>query len=289
MISRAVSCCVLLLSTRLALADEQVRQVQEELRKRNLYFGDVDGRKTAEVRGAIRRYQERKGFPATGDLNAETLRSLAVVATGDASEEWPEGTVMKSDAARQIAEADRKVLEELNTEDAGPPEPGPEPAAAKPEAIAPHTSDPPPDVPTKAPDPLALGPESSGSIPADLAEQTRAFVRDYLSACTTNSLNAELQFYADRVNYFDHGSVDRAFIAKDVQRFYERWPQRQYDLLDFKITKARGEERDVSFRIAFRYKNSRQSVAGRTQNFFKVRQDADGLHFTSLREQRVRE
>ena len=41
-------------------ADDTTRQVQEELRKRNLYFGDVDGCRSPQLIAAVRRYQERK-------------------------------------------------------------------------------------------------------------------------------------------------------------------------------------------------------------------------------------
>ena len=43
-------------------ADETVRQVQEELRKRNLYFGNIDGQESPELAGALKRYQKRKGL-----------------------------------------------------------------------------------------------------------------------------------------------------------------------------------------------------------------------------------
>lgn len=285
---RAVLCCILVLASIPGRADEQMRRVQEELRKRNLYFGDVDGRQTAETRGAIRRFQERKGFAATGELNADTLRSMDIVPSGKLEESWPDGPVMKSDFARQLAETDRKMLEELQATETAP-----SPDASAPEAPIAETVGSPgasageADPAVKPPTPIALGPNPNP--PEEVVEQTKAFVRDYLAACATNRLDAEMQFYADRVSYFDHGNVDRAFVAKDVQRFYKRWPDRHYDLLDFKVTRTRGEERDVSFRIAFRYKNPEQSVAGRSLNFFKVRQEPEGLRFVSLREQRVRE
>ena len=57
-------------------ADDTMRSVQEELRKRNLYFGEVDGMPSPQVAAALRRYQQRKGFAATGQADATTLHSL---------------------------------------------------------------------------------------------------------------------------------------------------------------------------------------------------------------------
>jgi hypothetical protein len=97
-----------------------------------------------------------------------------------------------------------------------------------------------------------------------------------------------MAFYADRVNYFDHGLVGRDFIAKDVGRYYRRWPERDYELLDFEVGKVTESEVEVKFRIAFKVKNPEHRAAGRTLNLFKIRWAGDDLHFVSLKEQRIR-
>jgi len=80
---RAIVClCVALLATTSAVqADETTRHVQEELRKRNLYFGDIDGQSTPELIDALKRYQKRKGFEVTGALDGDTAASLHVQST----------------------------------------------------------------------------------------------------------------------------------------------------------------------------------------------------------------
>lgn len=62
-------------------ADEGVRQVQEELRKRNLYFGDIDGQSTDELIDALKRYQTRKGFEVSGTICRDTAASLRIQST----------------------------------------------------------------------------------------------------------------------------------------------------------------------------------------------------------------
>src|SRR3954468_2081551 len=59
----------------LSNAQDDLRSVQEELRRRSLYFGDVNGRDSAELQEATKRYQQRKGFAATGKPDRETLKS----------------------------------------------------------------------------------------------------------------------------------------------------------------------------------------------------------------------
>jgi peptidoglycan hydrolase-like protein with peptidoglycan-binding domain len=77
-------------------ADEPTRAVQEELRKRKLYFGDVDGRETPSFLDAVKQYQERKGFPVTGQTDPDTLRSLGIAPPTE-GRVLPDVTVLRSD------------------------------------------------------------------------------------------------------------------------------------------------------------------------------------------------
>lgn len=277
-----MSCLALVMSCARCGADEEVRRVQEELRRRLVYTGEIDGRKTDELASAIRRYQERIGFPQTGEVDGDLLRSLGLSAPIIVAAAWPDTAVLKSDAARQLAESDRLLLEKLENI--------PEPAASKPEAVQPPPAKttvqpsqeldrPEPEVP-----PVALGPNAK-----PLAQEAESFVREYLAACETNQLSAEMAFYADRVDYFDHGVVNRDFIAKDVGHYYRRWPRRDFKLLDFKLSKAAGDELEVKFRISFRVANAEHTVPGRTANTFKIHRKDGEMRFVSLREQRLRE
>lgn len=59
-------------------ADQTTSAVQEALKEQGFYYGDVNGKKTADTTAAIRRYQIRNGLQITGEIDAETLRSLGV-------------------------------------------------------------------------------------------------------------------------------------------------------------------------------------------------------------------
>lgn len=60
------------------LADDQIRNVQTELKNLGFYYGDVDGRTNTETTAAIRRYQIRNGLEVTGTLNPETLSAMGM-------------------------------------------------------------------------------------------------------------------------------------------------------------------------------------------------------------------
>src|SRR6478672_7123728 len=95
----------------IARGDDELRSAQVELRRRNVYFGDIDGRQNQETAEALKRYQRRKGFTATGRADPVTMRSLGLLARQPGEEAprelpWPEEPILKSDMRLDpIAEA----------------------------------------------------------------------------------------------------------------------------------------------------------------------------------------
>src|SRR5215217_1442862 len=91
-------------------ADEDVRSTQEELRRRNVYFGDIDGRHTPELEEALKRFQQRKGLTPSGREDDSTLRTLGLKRRSPDEPpprelSWPEEPVLKSDRKIDIPTA----------------------------------------------------------------------------------------------------------------------------------------------------------------------------------------
>jgi len=61
-----------------AHADPATEAVQRALKDQGFYYGEITGRKDADTTAAIRRYQIRNGLQITGELNAETQKSLGL-------------------------------------------------------------------------------------------------------------------------------------------------------------------------------------------------------------------
>ena len=59
-------------------ADQTTADVQRALKEQGFYYGNVTGRKSEDTTAAIRRYQIRNGLQVTGEIDAETLRSLGI-------------------------------------------------------------------------------------------------------------------------------------------------------------------------------------------------------------------
>jgi peptidoglycan hydrolase-like protein with peptidoglycan-binding domain len=279
---------ILAFSASFLRADEMIRRVQEELRKRNVYFGEIDGRQSEELGRALRRYQERKGLPVSGESCVDTLSALNLggrsalapaAADSGAAQAWPDVPVLKSDVPRLVKEEDRKFLESLDAIAEPPDEPAlppPSPAAGAEPGTRPVPGG-------------ATAPSPASASASELApEKLQAFVRDYLKVCEGNMVKEETQYYADRVDYFDHGSVDRRFIERDVAAFYKRWPKRKYDLIGFDVVQSDPDKALVRFRIGFAYHNTRHRVAGQTDNFFTVQKVDGRLAFIAMKEKRIR-
>jgi peptidoglycan hydrolase-like protein with peptidoglycan-binding domain len=229
-----------------AFADEETRQVQEELRKRHLFFRDIDGRQSAEYAMAIKRYQQRQGFAQTGYADDVTLYSLGIgeaAPPAEGARDLPDVPVLKSDAALH------------------------EPRPTR------------PPVPTKA------------QNASDVAKaEIRNFLRRYFDACQSPNPDDELAFYAERVEYFDHGVVDKPYIRNELAVYDQRWPSRKYTLGDSLRVVRTGNNTIAKIRIAFDVANPERSrkANGRTDETINLAKRGDSLEIVSIKEARVR-
>lgn len=236
---------LLLIGSGPARADEQTRQVQEELRKRHLFFRDIDGRATPDYSIALRRYQERQGFAPTGIADEMTLYSLGIgepLPPAEGAPELPDVPVLKSDTA----------LSELK------PRP-PEPIKAE---------------------------NAVGARKGDI----RDFIRRYLAACESANPQDELAFFADRVDYFDHGVVDKTYILNELAVYDQRWPKRHYSSGDSVRVVKKGNNTIAKLRISFELANPPKDrrARGRSDNTFGLIENGDSLQIASIKEARVR-
>ena len=69
-------------TTVLAQSDPVIASVQQTLKDQGFYYGEITGRKDTDTTAAIRRFQIRNGLQVTGDLNAETQKSLGIKGGG---------------------------------------------------------------------------------------------------------------------------------------------------------------------------------------------------------------
>jgi hypothetical protein len=227
-------------------ADEQTRQVQEELRKRHLFFRDIDGNPSLEYALALKRYQARQGFAVSGVADEMTLYSLGIgVPSSPAGgvAELPNVAVLKSDAA----------LPKLR------PQPAP--------------------ITTKA--------QNAGDVSK---AEIKDFLQRYFEACESTASQDELNFYADRVAYYDHGAVDKSYIQNELAVYNQRWPGRKYTMGDSLRVVRSGNQTMAKVRVAFQLANPahNRKASGRTDDTFSLAKNGDSLEIVSVKEARVR-
>lgn len=269
--------------------DDQVRSVQEELRRRHLYFGDIDGRRSGELSEAVRRYQKRKGFVASGTDDRDTLRSmgLAVRLPGEPAPkemEWPAEPVLRSDTPIAAPAAIEAVIEETGI---------------LPEVFTPKLTFKPPTekeiirasaqtvrVSTKTPLPPIASRNDPRLAPAHLV----LFAKNYVRSLSSKRLQDQLHFYGDRVQYFHSGTVDRRIIERSLVEYARRWPSRKYtigEVIDYAPIRGRGEI-VLTFRVHFQLKGQGKKVEGITENRVVINAATADPRIISVDERRVR-
>lgn len=248
-------------------AAEPTRRAQEELRRRNLFFGEVDGQESPELSAALKLYQTHKGFEPTGELDDLTARSLGVETEASAAEptvsatKWPDVPVLKSDVARALPPATEAALEQ--------------------KAVANINLEPAPEIPAESPE----GPQNVDP------KTVTSFIENYLRDNENNNLATQMKYYSYPIDYFDHGKVGRKFVEADNRNYMRRWPVRHYQLLGPVHCAAGPKEGEtiVEFPTSFHVRNRDRTAAGETRNFWTIKPEGGKLKIVAIKEEHLRE
>lgn len=286
--------CVLICLAITAVSDPQyIREVQEELRKRNLFFGDIDGTISPQLTNALKKYQARKGFEPTGTIDPTTAASLQV--------EWPGISANRNEtltAASQPSDtpADIKVdasetdnVSAPDTVIAGQTVPASD-AATSSEAAAELIAQARGEA-AWADLPVHPEPPAEAPTPPDLitADRINRFVETYLADGETDDIGLQVWFYGFPVRYFNHGLVNQEFVVKDTQAYVKRWPEREYTIvgpITFSTSGPPGETQ-VEFTIDYKVRNGPRAKTGRTRNFWTLRTTGDEMKIIAIREEHI--
>jgi peptidoglycan hydrolase-like protein with peptidoglycan-binding domain len=261
--------------------DDNVRQVQMKLREGGFYLGEIDGAYGSELAAALTRYQIRNGLPITGQLDADTSKTLgakpAVTTTA-------EDRTRSSEVWRRLREGDQETLAKANARLTLSP--GAEPArapvtsaqsspAAADAAIQPETQ-----------------PISSPSTESSATNMRTERVRDYVGAFVLAGLDpqvgAEADFFAERVRYYDEGVIGREQIRRDLQRYAARWPERRF-WLDGDITvEPQSDNRvRVTFPLRYELRNSGKHSSGKIDKTIVLEPAGDDLEIVAVNERKA--
>lgn len=278
---------VLTFAIETAYADTNVRAAQQRLKDAGFYFGEANGTFDSNTSAAVSRYQIRNGLAITGQLDAETAKSLGVAAAPASASAQPQD----SGSWQQLRKSDQRFLERLETT-----KPGRKPgqvarATATPRANrdAPATS-----APSAAQAPLTPANEGGAATGQEsVFVLSRERLRDYVGAFVLAGLDprigAELEFFGDRVAYYDQGTLSRDKIRADLVAYANRWPERRFWIDGNVDVQPQADSRlRVTFPLRYEVRNGGKRSSGKVQKTLVLEVLGEDLQIVGVSERKLR-
>jgi peptidoglycan hydrolase-like protein with peptidoglycan-binding domain len=211
-------------------ADQIVESVQQKLKEQGFYYGEITGKKDTDTTAAIRRYQIRNGLQITGEINAETQRSLGLTAKPSAtprprpaSTPAPRTEDLREESAPKIAPDPRRPPQDLDDENETP-EYAPAPPGPRFQSAGPFDGTPfqtaPPHV------------QREVIINAQSLLMRQGFYRDGIDGLYGPGMNFALRAYQARFGLAPTGRLDVETLASlgllpgQRTREFRRFPRR---------------------------------------------------------------
>jgi peptidoglycan hydrolase-like protein with peptidoglycan-binding domain len=295
----------------LVCADDNVREVQEKLRDGGFYSGEIDGAYSTDLSAALSRYQIRNGLPITGQLDVETSKALGAKpavgpSTGGGSEQGSSDTwrrlrkaerktstaVRRSDTAATVARETRSSSdnEALETGNQRQQQSAPPAKARTPTDTAESASAPPsPERASSETTEAASAPQAASSTDEFSPERLRDYVAAFVLAGLDKNVGAETDFFADRVDYYDQGGMDREKIREDLKRYDEQWPERHFWVAGTINIEPQTDNRvQVTFPLGFKLRNGNKQSSGKVNKTLVLERAGDDLQIVAVNERKTR-
>ena len=299
-----------------ALANDNVRAVQTKLKAEGFYFGEVDGAFSSDLSAAMTRYQIRNGLEVTGQLDEETSKALgaapavtttAATTTTTTTTEAAPSTGPTSETWRRLRKSDEAFLTKINAgqKRSAAATPAPQATAAPAVASAPPRSTAAPattttETTTTTTDTTAAAPATGPSTAvvrersddATLTLSTER-LRDYVGAFVLAGLDpqvgAELEFFGDRVRYYDEGTVGRDAIRRSLQSYNQKWPRRRFWIAgDVTAEPQRDGQLRVTFPLRYELSNGSERSSGKIMKTLVLEVAGDDLQIVAVNETKAR-
>jgi len=291
----------------LVRADDNVREVQTKLSDEGFYSGEIDGAYSTELTAALSRYQVRNGFPITGQLDVETSKALgakpavgpSTAATEQNTETWRglrEGEGRASTKARETPSSrtdettgTSTATTNENEEETSTTAPGtqsrysssPQETPQETAAISSENAKPESAPPATASNTGSLAPEFS-------LERLHDYVAAFVLAGFDRNVGAEVEFYGDRVDYYDNGTMDREKIREDLKRYDEQWPERHFWIAGKITIEPQSDNRlRVTFPLGFKLRNGNRIASGKVDKTLVLEKTGADLQIVAVNERKA--
>ena len=271
-------------------ADDNVREVQAKLSDEGLYSGEVDGAYSPDLSAALTRYQVRKGLPITGQLDVETAGALgakpavgpSTAAAEEGSETWRRLRKHERRTSSNAHRSDTVATEEREGPSPGAEETGTETRSPSAPADTTRTSTQITES-TAAPPPTVV--DNGSAAPEFSTERMRDYIAAFVLAGVEKNVGAEAEFFADRVEYYDQGTMDREKIREDLKRYDEHWPERHFWIAGTINVEPQTDNRvRVTFPLGFKLRNANRNSSGKVNKTLVLERAGDDLQIVAVNE-----
>jgi hypothetical protein len=132
-------------------------------------------------------------------------------------------------------------------------------------------------------------PGTDGSSVANIStEQVRDYVAAFVLAGLDPHVASEVDFFADRVRYYDDGIKDRDAIRKDLQSYNRRWPHRTFWLPgEIKIDPLNDNKVRVRFPLRFELQNGETKSHGQVEKDIVLQPAGDDFEIVAVTERKA--
>jgi len=100
------------------------------------------------------------------------------------------------------------------------------------------------------------------------------FVREFIMSGNADDSATESSFYAEEVDYFDDGRVNKGFLVNDIKRYDQRWPKRSFWVDGdpaIRVVDSQGDVAKAVVTLKFSVQNSQKSVGGSCEDTILIR------------------
>jgi hypothetical protein len=257
MTSRSVllAVAVALAIVRLVSADDNVRAVQTTLRDSGFYSGEIDGAYSTQLAAALTRYQIRNGLPITGQLDPDTSKALGAQPAVAKTAADP---TQSSETWRALRKGEQQTANARKTSSLGSDQSTPEAA-----------------------------PDTSSALNLS-AERLRDYVAAFVLAGLDSHVGAEVDFFADRVRYYDQGVIGREKVREDLRRYSARWPERRFWLAgDVTIERQNGNRVRATFPLRYELRNGAKHLSGKVDKTLMLEPAGQDLQIVAVNERKA--
>jgi hypothetical protein len=137
--------------------------------------------------------------------------------------------------------------------------------------------------------PPAIASDTGASSPEFSPERLRDYVAAFVLAGLDRNVGAEVEFFADRVEYYDQGMMEREKIREDLKGYDERWPERHFWITGTINIEPQNDNRvRVTFPLGFKLRNANRIVTGKVDKTLVLEPVGDDLQIIAVNERKAK-